>query len=675
MSIKVSVVVPVFNGGPDLEPLVTSLREQSMPADEFETIFVDDGSTDGTTGPLLDALAADDSNVTVIHIPNSGWPGKPRNVGMDAARGEFIQFVDSDDHLGPEALERLYAMATANDSDVVVGKVVSNFRGIAQVLFKVDRPRCSVFDAPLVSNMTPHKFFRTAFLRREGIRFPEGRRRLEDQAFVLPAYLAARNVSVLSSYPCYYYLRRSDASNAGSVQIVPKGYYGNVREVLDILVARVPAGEARWPLMRRWYRNEILSRLSEPATLGHPPEFRHELFEVVRAVERDYMTPEVVMGLGALMRVRAALIQAGREDDLYALAKRLNAITGRATIERIAWRDGRVRVELTADLVDEGRPDPFVIVERGGRTFLDPSLLEGFTTEPVDAGGSASDLHVSVHLHDPATSIEWPANMRQKVTLVPVAEASDGRRVSPRVRATVTIDPVSVAGGGRLGPGSWELVVRINGFGIERMARATMPAGRRADALPGLIGSPPLAVVAAFGQDRRLQLDIDRHRWTLASAVAPRGIRVSADGRTVHVLPGVAASDDGPVPLRAVLTVADRELDLPAEAARDGKRLQVAIDASSVVPVDGPASLGIALDGPNQPRLDLGPVTLGRGRITFATTRPESWRDRATPSIRKHVRRVYRALPEPAKRLARRAGRVVRTITGRGRGPRRRRSR
>jgi glycosyltransferase involved in cell wall biosynthesis len=107
MSIKVSVVVPVFNGGPDLEPLVTSLREQSMPADEFETIFVDDGSTDGTTGPLLDALAADDSNVTVIHIPNSGWPGKPRNVGMDAARGEFIQFVDSDDHLGPEALERL----------------------------------------------------------------------------------------------------------------------------------------------------------------------------------------------------------------------------------------------------------------------------------------------------------------------------------------------------------------------------------------------------------------------------------------------------------------------------------------------------------------------------------------------------------------------------------------
>ena len=112
--------------------------------------------------------------------------------------------------------------------------------------------------------MTPHKFLRTAFLRREGIRFPEGKRRLEDQAFMLPAYLAAGNVSVLASYPCYYYLRRTDASNAGSVQIVPKGYDGNVREVLDILVAKVPAGEARWPLMRRWYRNESSAGSANP---------------------------------------------------------------------------------------------------------------------------------------------------------------------------------------------------------------------------------------------------------------------------------------------------------------------------------------------------------------------------------------------------------------------------
>ena len=61
-------------------------------------IFVDDGSTDGTRR-RLDALAAEHDHVRVEHIPNSGWPGRPRNVGLDLARGEFVYFVDNDDWL------------------------------------------------------------------------------------------------------------------------------------------------------------------------------------------------------------------------------------------------------------------------------------------------------------------------------------------------------------------------------------------------------------------------------------------------------------------------------------------------------------------------------------------------------------------------------------------------
>ena len=79
---RVSVVVPVYNTGEPLHDLVASLDGQSMPQDDFEVIFVDDGSTDGT-GQLLDELAADHPNWVVRHIPNSGWPGTPRNVGLD----------------------------------------------------------------------------------------------------------------------------------------------------------------------------------------------------------------------------------------------------------------------------------------------------------------------------------------------------------------------------------------------------------------------------------------------------------------------------------------------------------------------------------------------------------------------------------------------------------------
>ena len=93
---KVSVIVPVFNPGERIDPLLDSLLGQSLPAGEYELIFVDDGSTDGT-GERLAALAAEHDHVRTIRIPNSGWPGRPRNVGIDAAQGEFVYFVDHDD--------------------------------------------------------------------------------------------------------------------------------------------------------------------------------------------------------------------------------------------------------------------------------------------------------------------------------------------------------------------------------------------------------------------------------------------------------------------------------------------------------------------------------------------------------------------------------------------------
>ena len=93
MSVKVSVVVPVYNPGRYIEPCIESLLRQTLPPGEHEVVFVDDGSTDETPA-RLDELAASHSHVRVIHQENSGWPGKPRNVGVEASRGEYVQFVD-----------------------------------------------------------------------------------------------------------------------------------------------------------------------------------------------------------------------------------------------------------------------------------------------------------------------------------------------------------------------------------------------------------------------------------------------------------------------------------------------------------------------------------------------------------------------------------------------------
>ncbi|CAM5470885.1 glycosyltransferase family 2 protein [Streptomyces hirsutus] len=234
MPVKVSVIVPVYNPGTYIEDCVSSLRRQSLPPEEYEAIFVDDGSTDGTPA-RLDRLAAEDPRMRVIHQENSGWSGKPRNVGIAAARGEFVMFVDNDDYLGVEALERMYAYGVANGADVVVGKMAGKNRSVPVELFRRNHPRATVENAPLIDSLTPHKMFRRAFLDEIGLRFPEGRRRLEDHVFVTEAYLRAANVSVLSDYVCYYHIRRDDASNAGFQRFDPVGYFTNLREALDVV--------------------------------------------------------------------------------------------------------------------------------------------------------------------------------------------------------------------------------------------------------------------------------------------------------------------------------------------------------------------------------------------------------------------------------------------------------
>jgi hypothetical protein len=243
MTVKVTVVVPTYNSGRLIEPLIDSMLRQSLPRDEFEVLFVDDGSKDDTPA-LLEALAAEHDHFRVIRIPNSGWPGKPRNIGVEQARGEYVQFLDHDDRMAPEALERLYETARRNRSDIVIGKAASNFtkRGVAHGLMSRTRESCTVWNAPLIDSLTPHKMFRTAFLREHGIVHPEGPWILEDQLFMVRAYLKASVVSIPGDHVSYYYWAREDEGNSGGAQWEPRTYYANLAFTGQLHAADGPVG-------------------------------------------------------------------------------------------------------------------------------------------------------------------------------------------------------------------------------------------------------------------------------------------------------------------------------------------------------------------------------------------------------------------------------------------------
>lgn len=285
-AIRVSVVVPVFEPDDALEPLIASLDAQTLAQDRFEVLLCDDGSGAETRATLA-RIAETRPNVRVLPLPHSGWPGAPRNHGIDVVCGTYLQFVDQDDHLLPEALERLCDYADEHGSDVVVGREVGIGRTIPAAIFRFDVPRAQLGTDPLLQMLTPHKLFRVDLLRRAGIRFPEGRVRLEDHLFVMQAYFAADVISILASTPCYAWVKR--AGSASSSRIDPETYFPHLESVLDVVEQHTEPGDFRDGLLRHWLRNKILRRLTGRRMLRYPDAYRDRLVGVVTPiVERRF---------------------------------------------------------------------------------------------------------------------------------------------------------------------------------------------------------------------------------------------------------------------------------------------------------------------------------------------------------------------------------------------------
>jgi len=111
----VSVIIPVFNRPRQLGTAVQSALAQS--GADVEVLIVDDGSTDSTPAAAVGLAAGDPDRLRVLRIPNAG-PGAAREAGRQMARGEFLQYLDSDDVLLPGKFERQVAALRANPGAV-----------------------------------------------------------------------------------------------------------------------------------------------------------------------------------------------------------------------------------------------------------------------------------------------------------------------------------------------------------------------------------------------------------------------------------------------------------------------------------------------------------------------------------------------------------------------------
>lgn len=111
-----SIIVPVYNTEQFLDKCVSSILAQTY--NDFELILVDDGSTDNSPN-MCDMYAEKDFRIKVIHKKNGGV-SSARNCGIDAAKGTYIWFIDSDDYIEPFSLQRLFDVQKNHNAEMYV---------------------------------------------------------------------------------------------------------------------------------------------------------------------------------------------------------------------------------------------------------------------------------------------------------------------------------------------------------------------------------------------------------------------------------------------------------------------------------------------------------------------------------------------------------------------------
>lgn len=262
---KLSIIVPVYNVKDWLGETVNSVLAQTYR--DFELILVDDGATDGS-GALCDAFRLADSRVRVIHQENGGVSAA-RNAGLDAATGEFIGWVDSDDIVEKDMFQRMMALAQCHGADIV-----QCCHDRALELNGAERnDAVTVMDGPgfvrrifskkqgMYTNQVAlwSKIYRRELW--EGIRFPEGMV-YEDEMRTYQVCLKAKKL-VETEDILYHYVKRENSIITGET---PKKMLDKQKALLDrleYLPKQLPDLEKDCAGSFCWFSQYILCRMYE----------------------------------------------------------------------------------------------------------------------------------------------------------------------------------------------------------------------------------------------------------------------------------------------------------------------------------------------------------------------------------------------------------------------------
>lgn len=241
MSPKVSVVVPVFNVQSYLAECLDSLIQQTL--QDIQIIVVNDGSTDNSLA-IAQQYASQDSRIAIIDKENGGY-GHSMNRGIEAAQGDYIGIVESDDCARPAMFEKLYEQACIHDADIVR----SNYFTMAEKGTKFEViDVLGISEAPYYQSISPQDYplilrgspaiwtgiYKTDFLRSNDISFLESPgASYQDTGFFLKAITTAQTmVLVREAYLNYRIDNESSSVKSGAKAFCVYDEYASFEQFL-----------------------------------------------------------------------------------------------------------------------------------------------------------------------------------------------------------------------------------------------------------------------------------------------------------------------------------------------------------------------------------------------------------------------------------------------------------